>query len=67
MGKQLQHEHSGVEFEEYQPGCLGGIVHILDYHHRNNDKKTVHQQKNHRGRRRRRAIGKQSQFSPILF
>ncbi|KAK0605355.1 hypothetical protein LWI29_025824 [Acer saccharum] len=56
MGKQLQHEHSGVEFEEYQPGCLGGIVHILDYHHRNNDKKTVHQQKNHRGRRRRRAI-----------
>ncbi|KAH7550044.1 hypothetical protein JRO89_XS13G0125100 [Xanthoceras sorbifolium] len=51
MGKHLQHEHSGVECEEYQPSCLGGIVHILDYHHRNNGKRMI-QQKKHRGRRR---------------
>ncbi|KAJ6895460.1 hypothetical protein NC651_021841 [Populus alba x Populus x berolinensis] len=33
MGRQLERQLSGVGFEDYHPGCMWGILQILDYHY----------------------------------
>ncbi|XP_052188619.1 uncharacterized protein LOC127798990 [Diospyros lotus] len=41
MGKHLWREPANQQFEDNHPGCMWGILHVLDYHHWNyNVKKT---------------------------
>lgn len=47
MGK---HKESNVQIEDYHPGCMWRILHILDYHHWHVLKKMVpYKRQNHRG------------------
>ncbi|XP_040992546.1 LOW QUALITY PROTEIN: uncharacterized protein LOC121239366 [Juglans microcarpa x Juglans regia] len=48
MGRHLERTNSGVQFEGSHPGCVWGILHILDYHHWHNAKK-MRQHKKHGG------------------
>lgn len=40
MGRQLERQVSGVGFEDYHPGCMWGILQILDYHYWHSPKKS---------------------------
>ncbi|KAJ0020257.1 hypothetical protein Pint_32368 [Pistacia integerrima] len=51
MGRQLQREHSGLQFESYHPGCLWSILHILDNHQWRNVKRIIPNKKHLRGRK----------------
>ncbi|KAK9280279.1 hypothetical protein L1049_013967 [Liquidambar formosana] len=53
MGKHLQREHSNPQFEGNHPGCMWGILHILDYHYWHNVKKLLPRRRNSRGRHAR--------------
>lgn len=44
MVKELS-EFRDVEFEDYHPGCMWGILHVLDYHYWSNVKKMLPQRK----------------------
>ncbi|KAF5751457.1 hypothetical protein HS088_TW02G00471 [Tripterygium wilfordii] len=51
MGSNFRHEHSDIEFEDYHPGCMWGIFHILDTHHLQNVKRRmIPHRKHHRGK-----------------
>lgn len=50
MGKHLWVRDLGDESRDKQPGCMWGLVHVLDYHHwQSNVKKMIHHRK-HEGR-----------------
>ncbi|KAJ0084187.1 hypothetical protein Patl1_30910 [Pistacia atlantica] len=51
MGRKLQREHSGLQFESYHPGCLWSILHILDNHQWSNVKRIIPNKKHRRGRK----------------
>ncbi|KAJ6984398.1 hypothetical protein NC653_022611 [Populus alba x Populus x berolinensis] len=40
MGRQLERQVSGVGFEDYHPGCMWGILQILDYHYWHSPRKS---------------------------
>lgn len=40
MGRQLERQVSGVGFEDYHPGCMWGVLQILDYHYWHSPKKS---------------------------
>ncbi|GAV68936.1 DUF3741 domain-containing protein/DUF4378 domain-containing protein [Cephalotus follicularis] len=50
MGGYWQHRHSGVQFEEHQPGCMWGLLNYLDHHHWKYVKKIAPRKKHQRGR-----------------
>ncbi|KAG7949794.1 hypothetical protein I3843_13G080800 [Carya illinoinensis] len=52
MGRHLERTNSGVHFEGSHPGCMWGILHILDHHHWHIAKK-MRPRKKHRGLGRR--------------
>lgn len=46
MGKHLWVRNLGDESRDKQPGCMWGLVHVLDYHHwQSNVKKMIHHRK----------------------
>uniref|UniRef100_A0A6N2MI86 DUF4378 domain-containing protein n=1 Tax=Salix viminalis TaxID=40686 RepID=A0A6N2MI86_SALVM len=50
MGRHLRRKVSDVGFEEYRPGCMWGMLHILDYHYCHSSKKLPLRRKNGRGK-----------------
>ncbi|KAF5744609.1 hypothetical protein HS088_TW07G00184 [Tripterygium wilfordii] len=48
MGRDFQHEHSDIELEDYHPGCMWGIFHILNTHHLHNVKRRMIPHRKHR-------------------
>ncbi|GMI92149.1 TON1 Recruiting Motif 32 [Hibiscus trionum] len=53
MGRGFHEQSEDVEFENYHPGCMGGLFNVLDYHHWYNVKKMLPHRKFNRGRRSR--------------
>ncbi|KAL4281703.1 hypothetical protein GQ457_03G044500 [Hibiscus cannabinus] len=53
MGRELHEQSGDVEFENYHPGCMGGIFNVLDYHNWYNVKKMLPRRKLNRARRAR--------------
>ncbi|CAK7331554.1 unnamed protein product [Dovyalis caffra] len=50
MGRQLERQVSEVGFQDYHPGCMWGILHILDYHYWQSPKKSPLRRKPGRGK-----------------
>ncbi|KAB5520316.1 hypothetical protein DKX38_024635 [Salix brachista] len=50
MGRHLGRKVSDVGFEDYRPGCMWGILHILDYHYCHSSKKLPLRRKHGRGK-----------------
>ena len=50
MGKHLERKASDVGFEDCRPGCVWGILHILDYHLCHSPKKLPPRRKHGRGK-----------------
>ncbi|KAJ6777809.1 PROTEIN TRM32 [Salix koriyanagi] len=50
MGRHLRRKVSDVGFEDYRPGCMWGMLHILDYHYCHNSKKLPLRRKHGRGK-----------------
>ncbi|XVE79582.1 hypothetical protein DITRI_Ditri14bG0070200 [Diplodiscus trichospermus] len=60
MGREF-HEHSDdIEFENYHPGCIGGLFNVLDYHHWYNVKRMFPNRKSNRGRHARCCVNPQT-------
>ncbi|GMI81783.1 TON1 Recruiting Motif 32 [Hibiscus trionum] len=53
MGREVHEQSDDVEFENYPPGCMGGIFNVLDFHNWYNVKKMLPHKKFNRGRRGR--------------
>lgn len=50
MGRHLRRKVSDVGFEDYRPGCMWGMLHILDYHYCHSSKKLPLRRKHGRGK-----------------
>ncbi|KAF9665514.1 hypothetical protein SADUNF_Sadunf16G0130700 [Salix dunnii] len=50
MGRHLERKVSDVGFEDYRPGCMRGMLHILDYHYCHSSKKLPLRRKHGRGK-----------------
>ncbi|KAK9022252.1 hypothetical protein V6N11_002533 [Hibiscus sabdariffa] len=53
MGREFHEQSDDAEFENYHPGCMGGLFNVLDYHHWYNVKKMLPHRKFNRGKRAR--------------
>ncbi|KAF2300354.1 hypothetical protein GH714_012336 [Hevea brasiliensis] len=50
MGRRLDRQDSDIEFQRHIPGCMGSMLHILDYSHRHSVKKMSPRRKHRRGK-----------------
>ncbi|XP_039052187.1 protein TRM32-like [Hibiscus syriacus] len=53
MGREFHEQTDDTEFENYHPGCMGGLFNVLDNHHWYKVKKMLPHRKFNRGRRAR--------------
>ena len=60
MGKHMQRDHSGIAFKSNDPGCMWGILQMLDHSHWHNFKKRLPYKRHCGGRH---AMGKQTWFT----
>lgn len=66
MGKELQHQESGITIKSSNPGCMWGILHVLHHHRWHHARKKMLPLKRHGGGKH--GMGKQYFVfsSPIL-
>lgn len=57
MGKQLQHQDSGITAGSSNPGCMWGILHVLHHHRRHHSRKKILTLKRHGGGKHASGVG----------